>query len=181
MMACVSGQILATCSFALDEVRDSVDPQSVHAHVQPVAHDLQDLFNHSGVVVVKVRLMREEAVPVVGLGDGIPVPVGLFGIGEDDASVAVLLVRVTPDIKVAFRRAGWRLASGLKPGMLVGGMIHHHLDHDLKPAIVRCLQEYLEILDGSVHWVNVEIIGDVIAVVLKRRREKGQQPETGDA
>ena len=47
--------------------------------------------------------------------------------------------------------------------------------------MMRFLQEHLEILDRSVHWVNVEIIGDVIAVVLERRREKGQQPEAGDS
>ena len=86
----------------------------------------------------------------------------------------VLLVGVAPDVKIAFRRAGRRLASGLKPGMLVGGVIHHQLDHDLEPAIVRGLQERLEILDGAVHRVDAEIIGDVIAVVLERRREKGQ-------
>ena len=40
-------KILAIGSFALDQVGDGVDAQRVDAHVQPVAHDLQDFLDHS--------------------------------------------------------------------------------------------------------------------------------------
>ena len=108
----------------------------------------ENFLNHSRVAVVQVRLVREEAVPIVGLGDGIPMPVGLFGIAEDDAGLTVFLVGVAPDVEIAFRRAGRRLTGGLKPGMLIGGVIYHQFDHDLETVIVRRLQEDLEIFDA---------------------------------
>ena len=50
-----------------------------------------------------------------------------------------------------------------------------------KPAAVRLAQKQLEILESAVDRMDVRVVGDVVAVVRKRRRIKRQQPERGDA
>jgi hypothetical protein len=60
--------------------------------------------------------VREEAVPVELLGGLVPGPVGLFGVGEDDADVFVELVGVGPDVQFALGRARRRVARGLNQG-----------------------------------------------------------------
>ena len=91
-----------------------------------VEHRLQ----HVRVVEVQVGLVAEEAVPVVGLRDRVPGPVGGLGVGEDDARARVLLVGVAPHVVVALGRAGRRAARGLEPRVLVGGVVDDELgDH----------------------------------------------------
>ena len=89
------------------------------------------------MIVIQIRLVGKESVPEIRLGHGIPRPVGFFGVGEDDAGVLIFLIGVAPHVVIAFRRPLGRLAGALKPGMLIGGVIHHQLDHDLQPALVR--------------------------------------------
>ena len=68
-----------------------------------VEHSLCD----GRVVVVQVRLMREEAVPVVGLGLRVPGPVRRFGVREDDARVFGISCRLSrPDVEVALLQPG---------------------------------------------------------------------------
>src|SRR5215470_5378592 len=62
--------------------------------------------------------------------------------------------------------------------MLIGGVVHDQLDHHLQTTIVRGIQEGTEVIDGSIHWVDVQIVGDVIAIVLEGGREEGQDPQT---
>ena len=42
-------------------------------------------------------------------------------------------------------------------------------------------QELLEVLQGAHTRMDVRVVGDVVAVVLERRRAEGQQPQGGDA
>ena len=100
------GEVLAVGAVALDQVGNGVQTKRIHAHVEPEAHDVDDLAHDVGVVEIEIGLVREEAVPEVGLGHRIPGPVRLFGIGEDDARVPVLLVRVAPHVVLPLFRAG---------------------------------------------------------------------------
>ena len=86
-------QIFAGGSIALAKVWNRVHAQRVDAHVEPEAHRLQHLFHHQRVVVVQVGLVREKAMPVIGLGSFVPGPVRFFRIGKDDARVLILLSR----------------------------------------------------------------------------------------
>ena len=110
------GHVFAVGAVALDQIWDGVQAQGIDTHIEPEAHGLEYFFHHPRVVEVQVRLMREEAVPVVLLGGFIPGPVGLFGVGEDDASVLVELVGVAPDIHIALRRTGRRGRAALNHG-----------------------------------------------------------------
>ena len=42
-------------------------------------------------------------------------------------------------------------------------------------------EESFEVVDGAVAGVDIDVVGDVVAVVAERRGEEGEQPEAGDA
>jgi len=73
-------QVFAVGFFPLDQIGYGVQPESVDAAVQPKLHDLPHLFPHGGVVIVQIRLMAEEPVPVIRPGNRIPGPVREFGV-----------------------------------------------------------------------------------------------------
>ena len=141
------GQVLARRALALDEVRDRVDTKPVDAEIQPELHHVPDLFANRRVVVVEVRLMAEEPVPVVGLRHRVPGPVRQLGVDEDDAHTAIAIVGVAPHIPIATRVVGGA-ARFLKPCVLIGRVVEHELDDDAQPAGVRLAQEVLEILSA---------------------------------
>ena len=87
-------QVLVVGAIALDQVGNRIQPQPVHAHVEPESHHTENRLEHLGVIEVEVRLMRIETVPEVLLGHRIPGPVGLFGIQKDDPGSLVLLVGI---------------------------------------------------------------------------------------
>ena len=175
------GHVLAAGAVALDQVGNGVEAEAVDAHVQPEAHGVEHFFHDARVVEVQVGLVGEEAVPVVLLRDLVPGPVGLLGVGEDDADAFVELVGIAPDVHVALGRALGGAARSLEPRMLVGGVVDDQLDHHLHAALVGGVEELLEVVDGAVGRVDVDVVGDVVAVVAQRRGEERQQPEAGDA
>ena len=65
--------------------------------------------------------------------------------------------------------------------MLIGGVIDDQLDHHLHAALVGGIKKAAEVVERAVAGMDVDVIGDVVAVVPQRRREKRQQPEAGDA
>ena len=75
-------------------------------------------------------------------GYWIPGPVGSFGIGEDNPGFREFLVVVAPDVEIPFRRTTRGAARGLKPGMLVGGVVDDQFGDDFKPCLLytsRCV------------------------------------------
>src|SRR5678816_3145591 len=91
-------KVLVAGALALAEIGDRVQPESVDAEVEPTPHDLHQGHQHARIVEIQIRLVREEAVPVIGLRGGIPGPVGFFRIVEDNAGAGITLVAVAPDI-----------------------------------------------------------------------------------
>ncbi len=174
------GQVLAAGALALDQVGHGVAAEAVEPAVEPEAHDVQHRARHGRVVVVEVGLVAEEAVPVVLLGDRVPRPVRLLGVGEDDAGVAVALVGVAPDVVVAVGRRA--VGPGrLEPGVLVGGVVHDQVGDHPQAAVVGGVEELLEVVDGAVRGVDAVEVGDVVAVVLQRRGVHRQDPQAVDA
>ena len=102
-------QVLVVGSFSLAQVWNGVEPEAIDAQVEPVPHDPIIAHENARIVEVEVGLVREEAVPVIALRLGIPGPVRLLGIGEDDARPRIFLVGVAPD--VTFARVGDRCFS----------------------------------------------------------------------
>ncbi len=174
-------EVLAVGSLALDEIRDGVEPQPVHTHVEPELHHVGHRLQHARILEVEIGLMAEEAVPVVLLGDRIPCPVRRLGIGEDDARGRVVVARVTPHVVVALGRALRRLPRRLEPRVLIGRVVDDQFGEDAQPACVRFLEQHLEVAQRPVRRVDVAIVGDVVAVVAQRRRIERQQPDRVDA
>ena len=125
--------------------------------------------------------MVEEAVPVVGLRGVVPRPVRRLRVGEDDADALVLLLRVAPDVEVALGRSGRRAPRRLEPGMLIRRVVDDELGDDADAALVRLVDEALEVLDRAVARMDALVVGDVVAVVAQRRRIEGQEPQRVDA
>ena len=104
----------------------------------------------------------------------------MFGIEKNDAGAAVLGIGVAPHVPVAARIIP-RTARLLKPRMLIGGVIQHHLDDHPDAALVRRVQKSLEIFQSAVDGVDGGVIGNVVAVVAQRRGKKRHQPDGVDA
>ena len=83
-----------------------------------------------GMIVIEIRLVGIEAMPVVGVGDGVPGPVGGLEICEDNPGVRVFIRCIAPHVEVAPAAARLRLAGALKPGVLIRGMVDDQLGDD---------------------------------------------------
>ena len=124
-----------------------------------------------GVVVVQVRLVGEEAVPVVRRGRRVPGPVRRLGVGEDDARVLVALVGVAPDVEVALGdpggawRAAWNHGCWSEVWLTTSSVMH------AQAALVRLLDEAPE--------VRQRAVGRVDALVVARCRSRRRAAATG--
>src|ERR1700677_686844 len=95
------GKVFAGCTVAFDEIGNRVHTKLIYAHMEPESHGLDHLFDNDGVIKIEVRLVGEEAMPIVRLRDLVPSPVGLFRVGKDDASVFEELVGLRPNVEIA--------------------------------------------------------------------------------
>ena len=158
------GQVLAVRPVALVQVRHRVEPEAVETEVEPEAQRVQHLLLHVRVVVVQVGLVREEAVPVVLAARGVPGPVRRLGVEEDDPRVAPACVVVAPDVPVAVR-AGRVVAALLEPRVIGRGVVHDEVGDHAQPALVRLVDEELEVVDRPVVGMDRIEVGDVVAAV----------------
>src|SRR5437867_12858208 len=86
------GEVLAVCPLSLEEVGDGVAAESIESQIQPVTHNVEHGLPDLRVVVIEIRLMAEEAMPIIGLGLRVPGPVRLFSVDKDDSGLSVALV-----------------------------------------------------------------------------------------
>jgi hypothetical protein len=49
--------------------------------------------------------------------------------------------------------------------VLVAGVINDEFDHDLHAALMSGVEDLLEVVQGAVAWVDVDIVGNIVAVV----------------
>ena len=61
------GQIFAGRAIAFDQVIRRRQPEAIDTEIEPKVKDRQHLADDRGVVEIEVRLMKKNAVPVVGL------------------------------------------------------------------------------------------------------------------
>ncbi len=173
-------QVLAVGAIAGVEVRNRVETEAVDAHVEPEAADVHHLLADLGIVVVEVRLMAEETMPVVGPGAVVPGPVRGLRVDEDDPGVGVPVLGVRPDVVVAVRRVR-RRAGGLEPGMLVGGVIEDEVHDHVHPQVVSPGDQLADVVDRAVGGQDGVVVLDVVAAVAEWGVVERQQPEAVDA
>jgi hypothetical protein len=173
-------QVLVVGPLADAQVRHGVEPQRVDAEIEPELHHVDHRVDDRRVVVIQIRLVREEAVPEVLASDRVEGPVRLLGVGEDDPRLGKLLVGVAPDVELALGRAGRRLPRPLEPRMLIRRVVDDQLDQHLDVTGVGGIDKRLEVVERAVARMDVLVIGDVVAVVLERRGEERQDPQAGN-
>ncbi|PPS68284.1 hypothetical protein BZZ08_07413 [Streptomyces sp. MH60] len=160
-------EVLAVGALLLVEVRHRVQPEPVDAQVQPELQRGDHLLLHGRVLVVEVRLVREEAVPVVLLAHRVVGPVGRLGVDEDDPRVLELLVVVGPDVVVAVGTV--RVGAGLlEPRVLVAGVVHDEVDDHAHAALVGGVHELHEVGEVAELGQDGGVVGDVVAAVAQR-------------
>ena len=172
-------EVLAVGPVLLVQVGDGVEAETVHAEAEPEVDGAKDGSPHSGVAVVEVRLVGVEPMPVVRLRDRIPGPVRRLEVLEDYPGFLVAIGGVAPHVEVALAAAGGRDPCPLEPRVLVGGVIEDDLGDHLHVPPVSLLHEAAEVAERPVVRVDARVVGDVVAVVTKRRRVEGEQPEGG--
>jgi hypothetical protein len=118
--------------------------------------------------------------PVVGSGDRVPGPVGLFEILEDNARLLVLVAAVAPHVEVSPVASRPCAARPLEPAMLIGGVVQYQLRDHANAPVVSLPQEYPEVSQSPVVRVDSAVVGDVVAIVLERRGIEGEDPERRD-
>ena len=63
--------------------------------------------------------------------------------------------------------------------VLVGRVVHHQVDQDPNPALLRRVRELHEIAESAVARIDIVIIGDVVSVVFAGRSLERHQPDRG--
>ena len=76
---------------------------------------------------------------------------------------------------------GWAAARALEPIVLVRGVVDDELGDDAQAALLRFLDEALEVLHRPEIGIDRAVVGDVVAVVAAGRWIERQQPQRGDA
>ncbi len=175
------GKVLVRCALALAEVGNGIQPETVDAGVEPALHHLHHGADDARIVEIQVGLVREEAMPVIGVRLRVPGPVRFFRVGEDDAGLRIALVGIAPDVPVACAGAGRTAARAPKPWMLIGGVIDDELGDDAQAAPLGFGDEAAEILHRAEIGIDRSVVGDVVTVVAARRGIERQQPDRGDA
>src|SRR5439155_24202895 len=116
--------------------------------------------------------------PVVGLRDRVPRPVGSFEIFENDSGVLVFFRRFAPDIKVFVSevvtvagivhrgRGGSDSAPRLlEPRILIGRVIDYEFGDDSQIAFMGGVEKRAEIIERAEIRIYVKVIGNFVAVV----------------
>jgi hypothetical protein len=110
---------------------------------------------------------------------GLSLPVAGLAVGERDPLRLVGRL-IAPHVVGAV--GGLRvLARGLKPRMLVGGVVDHQVNDHLDSAVAGGAHELDEVPEVPQARVDPEEVADVVAVVPSWRGIERHQPQAGDA
>src|SRR5258706_6690868 len=115
-------QVLTICALPFHQVRNRVEPEGIHTHLQPKPHHIPHLLPNGRIVVVQIGLMTKEAMPIVGFRNRVPSPVRRFCVEKNDSCSLVPRLGITPDVPIT----PWivpRASRLLKPRVLIGCVI----------------------------------------------------------
>ncbi len=161
------GEVLARGPLGLVQVRDCVEPEPVDAEIEPEPDDSEHRIDNLGVVVVQVRLLMKETMPVVLLASLVESPVGRLDVAEDHADIGEAVVVVGPHVPVGL----WVVARGPgldEPGMLVARVVHHEVGDDPDPSVMGVLDQRDEVVEVSEIGCDRYEVADVVAAVMER-------------
>ena len=145
-------------------------PESVHAHVEPEAHDFFDLVADDRIVHVKVRLfpckyMEIELFPLLAVLPSQSLELAEPVVGRQ--TLSLYSERVTPDIIVAVGIVP-AFPALQEPRMLVGCMVYDEVHEDIHSEFMGLVQNFFELIQCTVIGMDVSVVGNVISVVCIR-------------
>ena len=174
-------QVLVARAVALDEVRNGVEAEAVDAHLEPESITLSTASSTAGLSKFRSGWWLKKRCQKYCLGDLVPGPVGLLGVGEDDARAAVQFwgrrsrrrsrARANP---VGARRAAWNQGCWSDVWLTTSSVITR------RPRRAPRRRRRGSRRACRSGWTSV-VVGDVVAVVAQRRGVEGQQPDRVDA
>ena len=138
-----------------------------------------ELVLHVLVVPVEVGLLGSEEVEVVLAGGVVPRPGRPAESGRPPVRAPSGSAGAEEVVRpVGVIRVGDRVP---EPLVLVRGVVRDDVDRHLDPELVRVGDERVEVVERAELGVDVDVVGDVIAVVCLRRGVERRQPERVDA
>ena len=117
--------------------------------------------------------------PVILAAQRVEGPVGRLGVEENNARVEVFLISITPHVPVAILGVlrMIRITRGLKPGVLIRGVVGDQLHDDPQITAVGFLDQPAHVVQRAVVGMHSAIISHVVAVITQGRREDRQHPD----
>ena len=168
----------------LEKDVEHVEPEAVDAALQPLPHHGELGGLDRPVPPVEVGLLRQERVEVELVAFRLPGP-GRAAEERDPvvrrqrAAIGVEVGRIAPDVPVRERPLP-RLATRLEPGMLVARVVHHEVEDDPHPALVRLGDEPFEVGLRAEDRIDRGVVADVVTDVEAGRRVDRRQPDRVD-
>ena len=167
----------------LDQAVGHVDPEAIHAAVEPELQCGLELLPDVRAAPVHVRLLRGEQVqvPLAGraVGVGRPAPgraaEGALPVvrGQVSAGAASLPEHEPLPLRRP-RTGGQRLA---EPRVLVREVVRDDVDDHLDAELVRLGDHRVGVGEGAEDGLDVAVVGDVVAGVLHGRGVPGADPD----
>src|SRR5438105_9601736 len=172
-------EIFTIRSFPLEQIRHRIQTKAVNADITPEINYLENFLLHPWVIIIEIGLVMKKTMPVILLSHFVPTPVAGFEILENDPNIFVLRGVIAPNVIVSLFRTFGGISRGLEPPVLIRSMIDDELRDHFDITSVCFLQKFLKIFDLAVRRIDAVIVSDVVPIILKRRRIKRQQPDSG--
>ncbi len=148
----------------MGEAVGHIQPETVHAPVQPEPRHVQQRLLHRGGVEVQVRLPGQEVVQVILPPPPVPAPARAAEHRLPVVGRRAVGPRIGPDVPVGLGVAA-AAAALLEPGVPVGGVGIDLVDDQLQPQRVGLGHQPVEVLERAEQRVDGAVVADVVAVV----------------
>ena len=155
---------------------NNVLTESVHAHIQPEAHDVLDLFPDLRVVHVEIRLFFCKDVQVVLIRFRRVFPSIAFKDREPVVGSSASRATLAPNIIVAVRVV-FAPAALLKPPVLIRGVVDYEIHYHFNVSFVRLIQNLFEDVQIPEFLVDIRIVGYVVSVIRVGRGVNRGKPD----
>ena len=172
-------RVVAQLAVLHDHVRD-IDAEPRDSPVEPEAQDPVELIPHVLVPPVQIGLGREEVVEVRLPGGLVELPRRAAEARDPVVGRRTVRLGIGPDVPVPMLRGARRTCID-EPRMLDAGVVRHEVEDDADVLRRRLGNQFVEVVHRAEVGMDVAVVGDVVAPVGVRRRERRAQPDRVDA
>lgn len=149
--------------------------EAVDAHLEPVTTHIEYRCANLRIVVVQIGLLTQEVVEIILPAPRLPLP----GRSPENRYPVIgrrtVLLCVRPNVPVGLRVIFSHPAFE-KPHVLIGRVAQNLVHENFEPALVSCIEQSAEVLHRSKKWIDLKIVGDVVAEIQHRRLDERRDP-----